>query len=133
MVDEKKRRRIRIRDRIRIQACLESGMPPSKIAEDTGFSKSAICREVSSRSTFEGPREMRCRQGVYVCNRCGKRAHCHRLKAFYDYASADLDAEDQARPVGPPHPRDRPGGRRDMLREDPKAHPVRRAALGEGP
>ena len=97
MVDEKKRRRIGIRDRIRIQACLESGMPPSKIAEDTGFSKSAICREVSSRSTFAGPREMRCRQGVYVCNRCGKRAHCHRLKAFYDYASADLDAEAKRR------------------------------------
>ena len=77
MVDEKKRRRIVIRDRIRIQACLESGMPPSKIAEDTGFSKSAICREVSSRSTFDGPREMRRGQGVYVCNRCGKRAHCH--------------------------------------------------------
>ena len=93
MVDEKKRRRIGIR----IQACLESGMPPSKIAEDTGFSKSAICREVSSRSIFEGPREMRCRQGVYVCNRCGKRAHCHRLKAFYDYASADLDAEAKRR------------------------------------
>ena len=97
MVDEKKRRRIGIRDRIRIQACLENGMPPSAIAEDTGFSKSAICREVSSRSTFEGPREMRCRQGVYVCNRCGKRAHCHRLKAFYDYASADLDAEAKRR------------------------------------
>ncbi len=42
-------------------------------------------------------------------------------------------AEDQTRPVGPPHPRDRPGGCRDMLREDPKAHPVRRIALGEGP
>ena len=160
MVDEKKRRRIGIRDRIRIQACLESGMPPSKIAEDTGFSKSAICREVSSRSTFEGPREMRCRQGRLRLQPMRKKGalpspqgllrlrlrrprrrgqkegpkvrQAARGRRALQAGRARL-AEDQARPVGPPHPRDRPGGRRDMLREDPKVHPVRRAALGEGP
>ena len=93
MADKKKVRRIGLRDRIRIQAALETGLPPSKIAEDTGFSKSAICREVNSRSTVRNPNGARCRNGLYVCNRCTKRAHCNRLKLFYDFAAADLRAE----------------------------------------
>ena len=93
MADKKKVRRIGLRDRIRIQAALETGLPPSKIAEDTGFSKSAICREVNSRSTVRNPNGARCRNGLYVCNRCMKRAHCNRLKLFYDFAAADLRAE----------------------------------------
>ena len=93
MADKKKVRRIHLQDRIRIQAALESGLPPSKIAEGTGFSKSAICREANSRSTVRNPKGERCKPGLYVCNRCAKRAYCNRLKLFYDFAAADLKAE----------------------------------------
>ncbi|MBO8426146.1 MAG: helix-turn-helix domain-containing protein, partial [Firmicutes bacterium] len=92
MVDKPKRRRIGISDRVRIQAALESGLPPSKIAEDTGFSKSAICREITSRSTVKNPTAPRCRPGLYVCSKCTKRAYCRKRKLYYSYRSADADA-----------------------------------------
>ena len=92
MVDKPKLRRIGISDRVRIQAALESGLPPSKIAEDTGFSKSAICREITSRSTVKNPTAPRCRPGLYVCNKCVKRAYCRKRKLYYSYRSADADA-----------------------------------------
>ena len=92
MVDKPKRRRIGISDRVRIQAALESGLPPSKIAEDTGFSKSAICREITSRSTIKNPTAQRCRPVLCVCNRCTKRAYCRKRKLYYSYRSADADA-----------------------------------------
>ena len=92
MVDKPKRRRIGISDRVRIQAALESGLPPSKIAEDTGFSKSAICREITSRSAVKNPTAPRCRPVLYACNKCVKRAYCNRRKLYYSYRNADADA-----------------------------------------
>lgn len=87
---DKKGRRLNAEDRMSIQACIHCKMGISQIAARTGFSKSAISREIKNNSIRKPGMDAPCRKRVAgVCNCCPTRAFCHRAKAFYDFAEAE--------------------------------------------
>ena len=96
---DNKHSKLAMNDRMLIQACIAKGESAASIAKRIGFSASTVYREIERGSQIRNPGAGKCPKvgRLGICNFCGKRSYCRFEKRFYDYESADAEAERRRR------------------------------------